>query len=299
MGQKEVFEEGEESFKEMMHLEISAKQIQRVSEHYGQQIDRLVQKNCSAVIPKLATKQPHEVTYVMLDGSMIMTRETKEPWKEMKLGRVFHASQIIDIHKNRKQVYKGVYVSHLGSVDKFFPKFEYHLTDYNNKVIIADGAKWIWNWVESNYPGSVQILDFYHAKDKLIKFAKHQFKQEDKREKWQQEQIVLLHDSKVLQVIQSVNQLRPRNPEALKAKETLLTYYIEHEDRMQYKSFKEQGLLIGSGPIESAHRSVIQQRLKLSGQRWSIPGAQAIANLRTLKKSESWNAVVNLIRKAA
>ena len=299
MGQKEVFEEGEESFKEMMQLEISAKQIQRVSEHYGQQIDRLVQKNCSAVIPKLETKQSNEVTYVMLDGSMIMTREKKEPWKEMKLGRVFHASQIIDIQKTRKQVYKGIYVSHLGSVDEFFPKFEYHLTDYENKVIIADGAKWIWNWAESNYPGSVQILDFYHAKDKLINFARHQFKQEEKREKWQEEQIALLHDDNVLQVTQNVNQLRPRSTEASKAKQTLITYYIEHEDRMQYKSFKEKGLLIGSGPIEAAHRSVIQQRLKLSGQRWSIPGAQAIANLRTLKKSDAWKAVVNLIRKAA
>jgi len=299
MGQKEVFEESEESFKEMMNLQISAKQIQRVSEYYGHQIDKLIQKNCSAVIPKLETKPSKEVTYVMVDGSMIMTREKKEPWKEMKLGRVFHASQIIDIQKTRRQIYGGVYVSHLGSVEGFCPKFEYHLSDYNNKVIIADGAKWIWNWVENNYPGAEQILDFYHAKDKLINFARHQIKQAAKKEKWQDDQLTLLHENKVLQVIQNVNQIRPKNIEANKAKQTLLTYYAEHEDRMQYKTFKEKGFLIGSGPIEAAHRSVIQQRLKLSGQRWSIHGAQAIANLRTLKKSGAWNAVVNLIRKAA
>lgn len=49
---------------------------------------------------------------------------------------------------------------------------------------------------------------------------------------------------------------------------------------MIYKTFKEKGYVIGSGPIEVAHRSVIQQRMKLSGQKWSIKGANAIANLR-------------------
>ncbi len=51
------------------------------------------------------------------------------------------------------------------------------------------------------------------------------------------------------------------------AKAKLLEYYIEHDDRMQYKTYRDRGLMIGSGPIEAAHRSVIQQRMKLSGQK--------------------------------
>jgi hypothetical protein len=54
---------------------------------------------------------------------------------------------------------------------------------------------------------------------------------------------------------------------------------------MQYKTFQEKGLLIGSGAIEAAHRTVIQQRLKLSGQRWTKIGAQQIVNLRIAYKS--------------
>ena len=68
---------------------------------------------------------------------------------------------------------------------------------------------------------------------------------------------------------------------------------------MQYKTYLEKGLTIGSGAIESAQKSVIQQRLKLSGQRWSIKGAQYIANLRCAYKSNNWKSIQYLIKNAA
>jgi len=68
---------------------------------------------------------------------------------------------------------------------------------------------------------------------------------------------------------------------------------------MQYKTYRDNGLLVGSGPIESAHRNVLQQRLKLSGQRWSVDGAQAIANLRAFNKGNQWKEVTTLIKNAA
>ena len=80
----------------------------------------------------------------------------------------------------------------------------------------------------------------------------------------------------VEQVISKLKKLRSKNTQASEAKDIAIRYYVEHADRMMYKTFKNQGLLIGSGPIEAGHR--IQQRLKLSGQK-SIKGANAIANL--------------------
>jgi hypothetical protein len=67
---------------------------------------------------------------------------------------------------------------------------------------------------------------------------------------------------------------------------------------IQYKTYRDAGLLIGSGPVEAAHRSVIQQRMKLSGQKWSIKGAQAIANLRCYKYSGAWNMIENVVKVA-
>ena len=101
------------------------------------------------------------------------------------------------------------------------------------------------------------------------------------------------------EVINQLKALKPRCTEAKNAKENAIHYYTEHEDRMMYKTYTQLKLLIGSGPIEAAHRKVIQQRLKLSGQKWSIPGAQAIANLRCYNSSKNWNIIKNLLRLAA
>ena len=84
-----------------------------------------------------------------------------------------------------------------------------------------------------------------------------------------------------------------------RAKQKAIYYYIEHNDRMQYKTYRQQGLMIGSAPIEAAHRRVIQQRLKLSGQKWSDQGAQAVANLRRYKHSNAWSILNNMITRAA
>jgi hypothetical protein len=77
------------------------------------------------------------------------------------------------------------------------------------------------------------------------------------------------------------------------SKKDLLVYLRNNRSRMLYGQYRRRGLMIGSGPIESAHRNVIQQRLKLAGQRWSEPGAQAVLNLRLLHKSGHWSALVS------
>ena len=89
------------------------------------------------------------------------------------------------------------------------------------------------------------------------------------------------------------------NKEAEKTRIDAIRYYQNNKERMQYKTYKDAGYLIGSGAIEAAHRDVVQQRLKLSGQRWSKKGAQQIVNLRAYKKSNRWKEVVNIIKKAA
>ncbi len=63
---------------------------------------------------------------------------------------------------------------------------------------------------------------------------------------------------------------------------------------MDYKKHGKDGLLIGSGPMEAAYRNVIQSRMKLSGQRRTIKGAQRVANLRVANKSGDWQNVPNL-----
>lgn len=296
LGQSKVFAEASEMCKELLRLDVSSTQIQRVCKHYGALIDPLISKNIESCISKLKDVKRDDNVYVMVDGSMVFTRDNA--WKEIKLGRIFNQNKIIPINKNRNELVESVYVSHMGSVHEFFPKLERHLVGYNNKVMIGDGAKWIWNWVESNYPGATQILDFYHAKEKLVILAKHQFRDNQERKLWVKQQTDRLKNDEVENVIEMVKATRAKNEKAKEAKHTLINYYIEHADRMMYKTYTDQGLLIGSGPIEAAHRNVLQQRMKLSGQKWSVKGANAIANLRCYRKGGVWAIIENLIKAA-
>ena len=297
LGQAMVFEEGSEVLEEIIGLNMSAKQIQRVSEYYGDKFNGLIKSNCRAIIPELE-KPNASAVYVMVDGSMLCMRG-KNRWREMKLARIFSNRQVIDIQDNRRQITSSIYVSHLGGVDQFFVKLERHLTPYKKKIIIGDGAAWIWKWAEDNYPGALQILDYFHAKEKLVLFAKQQFPDEQKRKSWIAQQCEYLSNGQVQKVIQHIKYLRAISPQCTEAKQNIIRYYLEHEDRMMYQYYREQGLMIGSGPIEAAHRSVLQQRMKLSGQRWSIEGAQAIANLRCYRKADQWQIALKVIHAAA
>jgi hypothetical protein len=75
----------------------------------------------------------------------------------------------------------------------------------------------------------------------------------------------------------------------------LVTYLQNNKNRINYGHYKEQGLLFGSGAIESANRDIIQKRMKLSGQRWTLSGAQQMLNLRVCYKSGHSRKLYELI----
>lgn len=297
MGQMCVYREAEQAFDKLCGIPVSDQQIKRVCTHYGKVLDDVISADLDNFIPKLESTKKEDPTYVMMDGAMLFTRPKE--WKELKLARIFKGSKVVDIQKDRSEITDTVYCGHLGSVHEFFPKLERHIQGYQNLVVVGDGAPWIWNWSEDNYPGCVEILDFYHAKEKLVLLANAHFRDELKKKEWLSEQTEILRNNGVHDVTMNVKTLPCRNEKAKVAKAKLIKYYVDHEDRMQYKTYRDRGLMIGSGPIEAAHRSVIQQRMKLSGQKWSIEGANAITNLRSFKKSNAWMKIIEIIKAAA
>lgn len=298
MAQGYVFEEAEELLWTLLGIRMSGKQIQRVSEHYGQQMEEQIQQQAAGAMtaPVIPLKNKEEAVYVMLDGSMVLTRKG---WKEAKVGRLFKASSNVQIQAHRKEIMQSLYVCHLGGHKKFLEKLEAYCEPYPRKVFIADGAKWIWNWVEDCYPEAVQILDFYHALEKLGVYAVLQYAEEDQRKQWMEKQKRRLLEGKAEELITELKDVTPAGKGARKAKKDVVRYYESNFKRMQYHSYQEKGYAIGSGAIEAAHRTVVQQRLKLSGQRWNKEGAQQILNLRACKKSNQWNTLEQLIKKAA
>ena len=298
VGQKETFEEGSETLQKLMGVEVSNMQIQRISEHYGQRLEEDIEQQLKEDDTHcIAKPDSSQLVYAMSDGSMVFTREEK--WKEIKLGRVFKSEDNLAITKHRNWIEKSKYCAYLGGHEDFLERFDLLLKGLTTIVFIADGARWFWDWVSTWYPQAIQILDYFHCKEYLCQFAKLVFKDQQQREQWIKQQEELFFSDKVSEVISALKTFIGLNEEAVAYQQKIITYYQNNRTRMLYGTYKAKGLLIGSGPMESAHRTVIQKRLKLSGQRWGKPGVQQIANLRVAHKSDDWNKVTEMIKMAA
>jgi hypothetical protein len=68
--------------------------------------------------------------------------------------------------------------------------------------------------------------------------------------------------------------------------------------RMDYTYYRQLGCgIIGSGAVESAHRTVIQRRMKLSGQHWSREGVKNMLRLRVLAMNKQWSKIIHVLRR--
>jgi hypothetical protein len=232
----------------------------------------------------------------MSDGSFVLSRENG--WTEAKVGRVFRAGDNFAVSESRSVIKESGYVAHIGAHTQFIDKMSPYLDGLKHLVFIADGAQWIWRWVTDFYPDAIQILDFYHAFEKISQWASLVFKDGKKLDAWREKAKGLLLNNKLNELVIQIQNIDSQ-ADALNKKEALLTYLSNNSHRMSYKTFLENGYLIGSGAIESAQRTVVQQRLKRSGQRWTLKGGQQVLNIRTKKLSNQWNQVIQLVRMAA
>lgn len=289
LGQGEVFRESSNLLERLSGVSLSDKQIQKLCHHYGGLIE-------SADNETVTTRKVNELHYGMVDGSYLMTRE--DGWKETKLGRVFKETDNYAINEKRKIIKESSYVAHIGECEVFIEKFSLLIANLANLVCIADGAVWFWKWLSENRPDAVQVLDFWHGYEKICQWAVLAFKDKEIASQWCETMKGLLLNDDIKEVIIAIQNTDNQELSSRK-KDALLTYLENNAQRMMYKTYLAKGYLIGSGAMESAHRNVIQQRMKRSGQRWTIEGGQQVLNLRTTYLSNKWGKVQNYVRNAA
>jgi hypothetical protein len=291
LGQSEVFSHAEELLFRLCGVSQSDKQIENLCHHYGELLET------ESVEPERFIVEKEDcLHYAMVDGSYIMSRE--ESWVETKLGRVFSAESNVSISEKRNTILGSEYVGHIGSHTDFCAKMDIVLERFNNLVFIADGATWIWKWVSDNYPKAVQILDFFHAFEKICAWIVLAIKDPEQQTlvcKYMEELLRKGEVEKIIDYIQNID----CQGDTLVKRDKLIRYLSNNIQRMDYGNYLKDGYLIGSGAIEAANRNVIQQRLKRSGQRWTLKGGQQILNLRTTKLGGKWHKVVQLLRKVA
>jgi len=284
---------------------VSASQSQRLVQYFGNlpEMEDLLQTPGFS----LSKQQDEEVPilYLQADGGHLLT---DEKYKETKVGRLFAGEHIKQISSDNQEVSlrnkleHSDYMAHLGCSDDFISRFnpliQNHLTDASDTqiVVISDGATWIANWIKKDFSNATLILDFYHAKEKLCEFATMVFNSKDKRTNWIEKQAQDLLEGKVDNVIVAIgDKAVGRNKSIIEKAESVIIYYQNNSYRMKYNLYQKKGYCIGSGAIESAISTVVQQRCKLVGQRWT-KRVKAVLNLRAAFKSKKRKQIRKLIK---
>jgi hypothetical protein len=298
-GQSEVYDKCNDLISKFLRVEANAMQVHRVTNTYGELSGDLI--NVESVKP-LKEMSKQDVVYAQMDGGMVLTRENG--WQEIKVGRLFRQSDIHVMSPKRQEILDSIYTAHLGDHKAFCQQFEPLVDEFeplqDRLVFITDGAKWIKNWIKENYPKATAILDYYHASEYIGKWCDWTFPDKVvRKDKVEQYRHVLLE--KGIHVLLSllekdVNTMNKRTQTTENEQVKILDYFKGNAYRMDYPQYILRGLCIGSGAIEASHRTVVQKRMKLSGQRWSEQRVHNMLNLRTAKMSGLWDNVVHIIR---
>jgi hypothetical protein len=169
-------------------------------------------------------------------------------------------------------------------------------------TVLGDGAVWIWNLAEENFGERVEIVDFYHPTEYIWDIANALYgKASLQAECWADTQVKALHDYGPEPVLAALAEAAKTPQLATEQRELLRKtrgYFRNNAARMDYPRFRELGLPIGSGVVESAGRHFVQLRLKRPGSRWSTKGADAILALRARLLSNR-TALPSAIKQAA
>ncbi len=156
-------------------------------------------------------------------------------------------------------------------------------------TILGDGAPWIWNLATGHFPAATQIVDLFHAREHVHELANLAGRLlAGHRDKWLAERLAELDNGDIPALLAAGQALRFTGS-LTRERDKALHYFQVNEPRMHYAWYRSLGLFVGSGVVEAGCKSVIGQRLKLSGMKWTEPGATGILTLRCLEASAEWD----------
>lgn len=304
VGSEMPFAPGCEPMKLLAGLDVAAKAIERAAETIGAQIAQRDEQEISRakqlVLP-MVSKQNIPKMYVLMDGVQVpvVAAETegrtgriegqRARTRECKLGCVFTQTTV---DKDGWAIRDPDSTTYVGAIET---AEEFGLRIYTEawrrgwqwatiKVVIGDGAVWIWNLADQHFPGAIQIVDLYHARQHLWKIAALLHPQDPAAKKlWMIPMKELLDAGNIEPLVTHLREIAAAHADAAALAQDVqkeAEYFATNADRMRYPEFRQKGLFVGSGVVEAGCKSVIGSRLKRSGMFWTVRGANAIIALR-------------------
>ena len=154
------------------------------------------------------------------------------------------------------------------------------------RVVLGDGAPWIWNFADEHFPDAVRIVDIFHAKGHLFEVAKAIYGiASEVGEQWARKRREELDAGRVGDVIGALRSHAGNCEQARKDAE----YFCTNRERMNYPKFRAMGLCIATGVVEGGCKHIIGTRLKRAGMRWTVAGANAIIAPRCAVESNRFD----------
>jgi hypothetical protein len=210
--------------------------------------------------------------------------------REVKLGCVFTQTDWDDEGYAIRDADSTTYTGAIETAEEFGKRL--YLEAWNRgwsraqkKVVMGDGAAWIWNLADQHFPCSVQIVDLFHARQHLWDLVRKLYPNDQPQQKaWMKvHQKRWLDKGKIEKLVLAIRSIQSPNAEVLEKVRTEADYFERNAERMRYPVFRAQHLFVGSGVIEAGCKTVVAARLKCSGMFWTLRGANAIIALRCSK----------------
>ena len=304
VGSEAPFDHGRQQMQLLAGLAVTTKAVERTAEALGEDIrareQEQIQRAMQLHLP-IVVGQPIPILYVQMDGTGVPVTKTERTvgkieglparTREVKLGCVFtqtaYDQQGFPIRDPDSTTYTGA----IETAEQFGKRLyaEAQNRGWNRaikKVIMGDGAEWIWNLADLHFPGAIQIVDLFHARQHLWDIARLLYPGEDAHQRqWILHHQPKLDEGKIEKLVGYLRSLEVSWPELTATLHKAATYFERNAERMRYPEFRRQHLFVGSGVIEAGCKTVIGSRLKQSGMFWTVRGANAIIALRCCRLS--------------
>ena len=301
VGSEAPFDRGRQQIQLLAGLEVTTKSVERTAESIGEDIARRERKEVDRAVQldlPMVVGASIPVLYIEMDGTgvPVVKKETAgragktdglpAHTREVKLGCVFTQTtwdeQGHAVRDPGSTTYSGA-IETAGDFGKriYLEAWNRGWSRAEKKVVIADGAEWIWNNADQHFPGAVQIVDLFHARQHLWSLARLLHPGDIPRQKqWMTRHQPKLDGGTIEKLVSFVRHLHASTPALAEAIRIEAAYFERNAERMRYPEFRRQHLFVGSGVIEAGCKTVVGSRLKQSGMFWTVPGANAIIALR-------------------
>lgn len=305
VGHEAAFDRGREQLKLLAGLTVTTKAVERTAEAIGEDIEqRKQQERKRAMQLELPIPMIDDIPilYVEMDGTgvPVVGKETEgragkqngQPahTREAKLGCIFTQTTVDDEGYPVRDEASTTYVGAIESCEEFGCRvyaeaWRRGWARAAKRVVLGDGAEWIWNQADLHFPGAVQIVDLYHARQHLWDLAAKLYPNDSPAQRrWVMVRKDKLDDGKIEALVRLLRSTAPSHPELAEQIRTEANYFESNKERMRYPEFRKLGFFVGSGVIEAGCKTVLG-RLKRSGMFWTVRGANAIIALRCCELS--------------